>query len=468
MNQFMSMITRFLSVFPCLAIYFLSLLHASAEETSISTKTLDVNDVSWLFPPPKDVGEIANLIDITSLKDRDGNPVWTENAFKNLLKITDGPESLVQGNSRIKLPPAARIQSSWKIVAFRVDPSAPGTSESIREKFGSAPQIRLTLQPVEDAGGRVRVHDITVHLLFNFVNGMKRVDEASFPILIPDNVAFQAIVDDLVSLKGDCAKGGVVTSGVSLQIHPGLNQPDKVPDLRSNLRAFFERHLSDRRLRAMAIMGLPAPAPEPWIFVAIQRLGDGSYAPVSSPGVADPKVTAQMLSFLAGAQVLPEPSVNNLNQTTGALFVPPPERRGVSTAPLFENGVQAANRTVVGQNSSGKPIIDEKITNGDLADIVAHPVMSHFFNTDCVSCHTETTRREILKLPTTTFAFPLPKGVSGVSQTVIPKSQWNVRNFGWFQSSGSTPIVPTVTQRTANETAEVVEFINHNFNVNGQ
>jgi hypothetical protein len=53
-----------------------------------------------------------------------------------------------------------------------------------------------------------------------------------------------------------------------------------------------------------------------------------------------------------------------------------------------------------------------------------------------------------------------------IAADVLPKDDWNVRNFGWFQPSafiGGGPTVATVTQRTANETADVVEFIERHF-----
>ncbi|HET9534605.1 MAG TPA: hypothetical protein VFP43_04560 [Mesorhizobium sp.] len=51
--------------------------------------------------------------------------------------------------------------------------------------------------------------------------------------------------------------------------------------------------------------------------------------------------------------------------------------------------------------------------------------------------------------------------VDGVARAVLPKEDWNVRNFGWFKSFlNMGPAVPTATRRTATETAEVVEFIN--------
>jgi hypothetical protein len=89
----------------------------------------------------------------------------------------------------------------------------------------------------------------------------------------------------------------------------------------------------------------------------------------------------------------------------------------------------------------------------EIVDIVADPKQSHFFNTDCISCHTDTAQ-PLIRLGK---KFTVP----GVASAVLPKENWNVRNFGWFTSFlRGGPAVPTVTRRTATETAEVVEFIN--------
>jgi hypothetical protein len=130
----------------------------------------------------------------------------------------------------------------------------------------------------------------------------------------------------------------------------------------------------------------------------------------------------------------------------GPAALPVTERKGLATAALFDLG-------------------DKKVTNPDdvakvkqTADLINDPARSHFFNTDCVSCHTAT-RRTIDLLQNT--------NIPGVNLAVLPKEKWNVRNFGWFpaflRSRGATQIVEaTATRRTAAETAAVVEFINKN------
>ncbi len=111
---------------------------------------------------------------------------------------------------------------------------------------------------------------------------------------------------------------------------------------------------------------------------------------------------------------------------------PVANRRGDSTSEVFVNPAPAPDKT--------KAILD----------LIADPTKSHFFNTDCVSCHTETQR---------TITMLKPKEIPGIDPTALPKDPWNVRNFGWSPAGG---LQATVTRRTAAETAAVVAFVNSN------
>jgi len=107
------------------------------------------------------------------------------------------------------------------------------------------------------------------------------------------------------------------------------------------------------------------------------------------------------------------------------------ERKGVSTSALFVTPPRSADQT--------KQILD----------VIADPTKSHFFNTDCVSCHTETRRSmDLLKVT----------DIPGIDTAALPKGQWNVRNFGWSPSGRG--VQATATRRTSAETAAVVSFIN--------
>src|SRR5262249_55938600 len=106
---------------------------------------LSANDVSWLFPAPKNLDETISMAD---LKAR-GKPVWSNAAFNQLLIIASSPAGHVAGtHRRIELPEAVQSKGAWYIAAVRFDPTAPGLSDEIRDQFGRELQIRLVVQPV--------------------------------------------------------------------------------------------------------------------------------------------------------------------------------------------------------------------------------------------------------------------------------------------------------------------------------
>jgi hypothetical protein len=246
-------------------------------------------------------------------------------------------------------------------------------------------------------------------------------------------------------LPKDTSPGGDKVSDIP-KATPSRVDATTADNVRQEMKSFLERHVFGRNLDAMAIMGLPTGAPAPWIFLVMQKvppglvatLPNGGFVPVPGPTL-DGQQFAQMLEP-GGAvfHVIQEPHTNNLNPITcknAALSpdsLPTANRNGSSTSLLFGN-----------QPSS----LDEVRR---VVDLIADPTKSHFFNTDCVSCHTET-RRAIHLLQT--------KDISGINPAALPNTDWNVRNFGWSPPNEG-PIQATVTRRTAVETAAVVAFIN--------
>jgi mono/diheme cytochrome c family protein len=204
--------------------------------------------------------------------------------------------------------------------------------------------------------------------------------------------------------------------------------------------ALLERHISAQRLGSMAIAGLPASAPAPWIFLSIVGDRAGHFGPAHGPTLdGSDQQFAQMLNPVGtNPRVVPEPHTNNLNPITcknaavSATSLPVAVRRGVATFTVFATPAPSPDQT--------KQILDT----------VADPTKSFFFNTDCVSCHTET-RRTMDLLSVT--------DVPGINKAALPNGQWDVRNFGWGDA-GKAGMQATVTRRTANETAASVAFFN--------
>lgn len=334
-------------------------------------------------------------------------------------------------------PPFAKAET-LKIVAFRVDPSAPGTAPILTSVFGSVPQIRLILQPVTiNDDGVIQVHDLTVHLVFNYIKSFDPpAAEGLPPRAVPDDETFQKIVDDLKSLKQFLAEANVDTAG-NLTVHPGFEE--NVPGFRDRVLSFLKRHLKNERLSAVAFMGLDRP--EPWIFFAMtHRNGEMEMSTHRTLGGKP----AQMLTFRGGDHVMPKPMTANIDRS-----------RGVSTSVLFSPNAASKFDDPVFEDTDLPRL-------RDISDIIANPETSHFFNTDCVSCHSESARRKELNTGDVDpqFRFQLPPGISGVDSELLPQNKWNVRNLGWFQRR---TVVPTVTMRTANEAAESADFINKKY-----
>ena len=437
-----------------------------AQGTVVSAQTLAVpplsaDDVSWLFPAPTRAEDFAKLIavrDLTTQNPQDPSkrvPVWSDAVFQQFLAIAASPEAQVAGTqTRIGLPPEAQSIDAWFIAGIRIDAGAPGLSSDIRGQFGQLPEIRLIIQPVtRNADGTPNVRDIAGHLIFDFKlakpNDPAQADCSQRPI--PDLDAFKSIVADLAALRtklsnGQLGANKVTTAGSPLGVHPGLADGTTAMNVRQEIKSFLEKHISGQRLDAMAIAGLPAGAPAPWIFLSMLNLHpgevrtfpNGAVLPVHGPTL-DGQQFAQMLEPAEKLpRVVPTPHTNNLNPITcknaavSATSLPIAARNGVATADVF---------------IASPPTADKPKT---ILDVIADPTKSHFFNTDCVSCHTETRRTmELLKI----------KDIAGIDSAVLPNGSWDVRNFGWAPS-GRGLFQPTVTRRTANETAAVVAFIN--------
>jgi len=98
--------------------------------------------------------------------------------------------------------------------------------------------------------------------------------------------------------------------------------------------------------------------------------------------------------------------------------------------------------------------------NKDIPNIIANPNYCNVFNTDCISCHSESTRRSLLGLEENVkYKFSLE---NLVKKELLPTDIYNVRNFGWFGNI-TDMAKPIISMRTANETANVLEYIKKNY-----
>lgn len=409
------------------------------------------DDVSVLFPAPTLATDVISVADLGATSPTDStkrDSVWSDSVFKRFLEIAASPAAQVAGTAfRIDLPPEAQSMAGWAIAGIRFDPGAPGLSTAIASQFGQLPQIRLIIQPFrKNPDGSIHPFDVAAHLIFSFTLGDDTPAQTGCAKrFIPDLVTFKNIVADVARLRTRLANGEfgnktVLTANLSLGVHPGLADPATAAAFRAALTVLLERYLSSDRLNAMALMGLPANRPAPWMFLAMVRvargvvpaLPDGGFVPMPSPALDGTQFT-QLLDPSGGLHPVPVSATNNLNPITcknasmGPALLPASDRQGVSTAELFTIPRPTDARAQ------------------EVLDRIADPAAATFFNTDCVSCHTDTQRA---------LALLQAKAIPGVDPTP-PTSDWNVRNFGW--SPGGKP---SVTRRAAAETAAVVTFIN--------
>ena len=419
-----------------------------------SDAPLSANDVSWLFPVPTRAADIANLIavrDVTTPNSQDPtkrDPIWSDSAFKQFLTIVESTAAQVTGTpAKIALPQEAKSPDAWFIAGIRIDAGAPGLTSDIHTQFGQLPEIRLIIQPIiKNPDGSPKVLDIAGHLIFDFIILPPELPPPAdcFPRFVADMKAFNPVVTDVAALRtklnnGQLGAHAVSTVGVPLGVHPGLADPATANSVRNEMLSFLERHISTDRLGSMAIAGLPANAPAPWIFLSILGNRSGGFGPAHGPTLDGNQQFAQMLNPVGtNPRVIPEPHTNNLNPITcknGAVSptsLPIAQRKGVATSAVFATPAPSPEQA--------KQILDT----------IADPAKSFFFNTDCVSCHTETRRAmDLLKV----------KDIPGINPAALPNGQWDVRNFGWGDA-GKAGMQATVTRRTVNETDAVVAFIN--------
>ncbi len=424
----------------CAQMSLLGLLSGTAHAAS----PLNANDVTILFPLPKD--DVSSFIRLSDLVGSDGKRLVSDETFQRFLDVAESSDSKIVDatgqSTQISFSPQMRETKTWFIAGIRLDLGAPGLSPGIETKFGQIPQIRLIVQPVlTGADGTLKPEDRAAHIIFSFVKGLSGQQEVcSVPAVArvdPDIPVIRAVLDDFVAFRDDLSSakfGSEIQTAGPLTIHPGLKGPD-AKKVRDRLEAILEKHLKAGQVSALAVMGLPTTQPEPWIFMAMRRdVQTGAIQAVPSPAL-DGRQKAQLLKFLGSERVLPLPKSDNQNPLS-TCFRSPDARVGVSTSELLSTAAS------------------EQRTK-EITGLIADPSKSHFFNTDCISCHTET---RLLRTKVPDFSFP------GLDQAVLPKSSWNVRNFGWGFEGGS--FKPTVTRRTAAETEEVVKAANDLLNLN--
>jgi hypothetical protein len=188
--------------------------------------SLDLNDVSWLFPLP----DWNHRDQLLGLDDSGAQGALMPRAlYDQLVKLVPDQE-LADTHDRIK------------VVSVRVDPCFPATVPP------AAPacfrQIRLVAQPIISSAqlaslgsNQLSTDDATIHLFYNL-----------------DAATFGSLVDDVYALKkmaGDDTKG-------ALRVHPVLKDKGLDGDYAKALKAMVLKYAGDTTLTRVAEMNVAA------------------------------------------------------------------------------------------------------------------------------------------------------------------------------------------------------------------
>jgi hypothetical protein len=388
---------------------------ASANQTAAAAVTLDVNDVSLLFPLPTRRADLAQLLSINA--QGAGGPLLSDANFRALVGFeTPSDDPTFKAND----------PKAWKVVGVRVDPcaqTAPGAA--------CQPQLRLITQPVTFEGGRAGTLDHAIHLVYN---------------LTPD--AFSSLAADLVALK---QAAGASTNGAPLGVHPAMRAEGLGGPFAKGLKQLIGKHAGPANLAGAAVM-LTLNAGE-WRF-AISAARDGALVQLQPPCADASRRTISMrgtTGFVGNFIDRVEPPAtcaDNVNEI------------------ILSNPGPGGGAFLQKSAAEQQPFVDAALR-------VDNPRTHTAFTTDCVSCHVAS--RSLARVKGEAFLSAFDDGnanrfvpAAGVTMTFAsgrldpadaspasdPIGPYNVRSFGYQDE------LPSYTARALNETAFVVEQMN--------
>ena len=418
---------------------------------AIDLSGFDVNDVAYLFPKIQGINEASPRIAADELT-QDGQAFIPDSVFRPILEFS---EKIRPGNLRAN----ALNRASWRLQSFRFDPCAPLDASFRSLSFAQMAQghdkedcqieIRTIMQPMEPLGvfaGSGHVADVSMHLTYRLGQG------SSSPVL-------SRLIEELKSLKilSEALPNGR-TSGVPLGRHPGLYAElvagGAERAFADRVKSFLQRNVSATKLIRVTFSAVDSSTSTRWVFFG------GSVAVVAGAAVWTPAALptesgVESIEYhpdhvRSGTAIIPLPST----LSTNPLFTPSSVGRGVAINPTF--GVGSSGQTL--------PIAEAQA----IINQIENPTETNIFNTDCVSCHTTTSRAFTLGIPATGVP-DRPRGITGYALAPayslrdiqqrnntegLQTNLWNVRNFGWFDWQA------TVSNRTVNEAMASALYIN--------
>lgn len=339
--------------------------------------------------------------------------------------------------------PEAKDRKNWRIVSLRIDPCAAQHNSECEVEF------RLIAQPVGKDG---QVLDYAAHLLYHLGDLSVQSGRVQYGKRFRKNVVpFSELVKLVQAVKFESEKAPETsTSGAPLGVHPGLAAENpQAGNIASAVQNLIARATKGglTTVTTMQLSGLK----EPWTFFQGAVVPNQGGRLVWQPDFITGGTPSYYIRTahapggfpITGTQPPPSNPVNTNN-----LFAADGKDRFIDALALDNPGRFGDEGAGSGTGEGGR----EKFS---------------VLNTDCITCHTTATRAQALSVPVSrnreamaNLYMPRP-GITGyLAPEVVPRAQYDFRNFGYFVPRGKTEHEPRVMTRTLNESAEVAAFFN--------
>jgi hypothetical protein len=300
--------------------------------------------------------------------------------------------------------PGAREE--MRVLSLRIDPCFPGLG--VEDPGGCKNQIRLVFQPVQAPfpDEAIDAKDAAVHAFYT----MSR-DE------------FSEMAKEILAAKHG-ARGSVRTA---LGPHPLIEEQGLGGVFATELKAVVLKHAGKANLTRVTFMTREPPRQPQWKF--------GGF---DIEGARHTKM-----------------KIASLGETTEQTFTTLARNGNANPAVRSEDNISILFRTFEAQGAT----LEAKAKAYTSALRIQNPTMHSPDTVDCVSCHTATSARIWAEKNMNQSATNNPARFKARFSTALTKSPAserpdNLHSFGYLGTEAS------VSQRTANESAAVAEYIN--------
>jgi hypothetical protein len=373
-----------------------------------------MNDVSILFPLPSSAADIDNLLPPSAAGDQG--------------ELLPGAlYTALEGDAGF--PQELAAYAELRVVAMRIDPCFASLAPD-PNGVGCTAQLRLVFQQVTWNPGGAFAFDSAVHAFYD----LSRAD-------------FLALARALVELRIVNANG---QDAGSLAPHPIMVQQGLAGAMCQGVEELVLQYAGENNLVRLAqLIPLDNELEEIWNMSAFD-VGDGGtgVTPRTIPTLVTEDGGGVYLEGLGGAVRQEGPDGG-----PGFLFV------------QFNRTTSADDFSAVDEGDPQSVSSSARQAAFDGLVRIENPGDNSASTIDCASCHLATPTEKLVFLPlfslddaTSPLAFQ-PDGASVIANDLTPTfntngAQFNIHAFSYFGTA------PGISQRTVNETAAVVEYLN--------